>query len=217
MTARQFSFKPALLVLLAVALISYACTRVEDNTRSGSLLTITEVEGFIGQQSGSGTSSTPLLSDTCDNDNTQPQDPELCGVFNDNAGITFRNDFLQIGPGSGAGAGGGTFINDIVVTRYRVDYFRPNGRNTPGVDVPFGIDGTMNVTVPVNGSATGNIIIVRHDAKREPPLAELDLGPSENVLVANAGIQCFGQDISGRVVSANGYLEIHFANFGEKQ
>lgn len=215
MTARQFSLKPALLVLLAIVLLSYACTRVEDNTRSGSLLTITSVAGQIGSQGGGGTQSTPLLSDTCDNDNTQPQDPELCGVFNDNASISFRNDFLQIGPG--AIGGGSTFINDIVVSRYRVDYFRSNGRNTPGVDVPFGIDGTMNVTVPADSNATGAIIVVRHDAKKEPPLAELDLGRSENVLVANAAIRCYGQDLSGRVVSATGYLEIHFANFGESK
>lgn len=214
MTARQFSLKPALLVLLAVALLSYACTRVEDNTRSGSLLTITGVTGQIGQATGGGTASTPLLSDTCDNAGTDPQDPETCTVFNDNATIDFRNDFLQIGPGSGVG-GSPTFINDIVVSRYRVDYFRPNGRNTPGVDVPFGIDGTMNVTVVANSNGSGSIIVVRHDAKREAPLAELDLGQSEGVLVANAGIQCFGQDLSGRVVSATGYLEIHFANFGD--
>lgn len=216
MTARQFSLRPALLVLLAIALFSYACTRVEDNTRSGSLLTITEVVGQIGQQAGGGTDSTPLLSDTCDNDNTQPQDPEFCTVFNDNATISFRNDFLQIGPGSGVN-NGPSFINDIVVSRYRVDYFRPNGRNTPGVDVPFGIDGTMNVTVVANGAGTGGIIVVRHDAKREPPLAELDNGSSEGILVANAAVQCYGQDLSGRVVSATGYLEIHFANFGESK
>lgn len=216
MTARQFNFKPALLVLLAVALLTYACTRVEDNARSGSLLTITEVVGEIGDVEGGGTDSTPLLSDTCDNDNTLPQDPEFCTVVNDNATITFRNDFLQIGPGSGANSGP-TFINDIVVTRYRVDYFRPNGRNTPGVDVPWGIDGTMNVTVPADGSGEGSIVIVRHNAKREVPLAELDLGPGEDILVANAQIQCFGQDLSGRVVSATGYLEIHFANYGESQ
>lgn len=216
MTARKFNFRPALLVLLAVALVSYACTRVEDNSRSASLLTMTSVQGVTGAASGTGQTSTPLLSDTCDSPNTAPQDPQTCVVVNDNADLTFRNDFLQIGPGSGV-SGGPTFLNDVVVSRYRVDYIRPNGRNTPGVDVPFGIDGTMNVTVPANNSATGSIIVVRHEAKREPPLSELDNGPAENVLTANAQIQCYGTDLAGRVVSAIGWLEIHFANYAESQ
>jgi hypothetical protein len=98
-----------------------------------------------------------------------------------------------------------------------VDYFRSNNRNTPGVDVPFGIDGTMNVRVPVDGTAIGSIVVVRHTAKREPPLAELDSGTSEGVITVNAQIKTFGADISGHSVSATGFLEIHFANYGETQ
>lgn len=210
-TKIKFNFKPALLVLIAVMLLSYACSRVEDNTRSGSLLVVETVVGHIGLDN---TDSTPLLSDTCDNPNTDPQDPELCSVVNDNATLTFANQFLQVGPGAGFGT---SFLNDIIVNRYRVDYFRSSGRNTPGVDVPYGIDGTMNVRVPVNGTADGGIIVVRHEAKREPPLSELDNGQSEGVITAQAGIQCFGQDLSGRTVTATGYLEIHFGNFGETQ
>jgi len=209
----NFNMKPALLILLAVLLVSYACSRVEDNTRAGTLLTVESVVGEIG---GEGTESTPLLSDTCDNANDEPQDPQLCGVFNDNATITFSNEYLQIGSGSGAGPSG-SFLNDVIVNRYRVDYFRSNGRNTPGVDVPYGIDGTMNVRVPVNGSAGGGILVVRHQAKKEPPLSELDNGSSEHVITAQAELKFYGQDLAGHTVSAVGYLEIHFANFGEAQ
>lgn len=208
----NFNMKPALLILLAVMLVSYACTRVEDNSRSGSLLTVESITGEIG---GEATESTPLLSDTCDNPNDQPQDPQLCGVFNDNANITFSNDYLQVGPGSGVTQG--SFLNDIIVNRYRVDYFRSNGRNTPGVDVPYGIDGTMNVRVPLNSTGTGGIVVVRHQAKKEPPLSELDNGSSEHVITAQAEIKFYGVDLAGHTVSAVGYLEIHFANFGEAQ
>jgi hypothetical protein len=209
-TKSKFNIKPTLLVLIAVMLVSYACTRVEDNTRAASLLVVEEVVGIIG---GDEDESTPLLSDVCDNENDQPQDPHLCSVFNDNADVSFTNEFLQIGPGTGTGT---SFLNDIIVNRYRVDYFRPNGRNTPGVDVPYGIDGTMNVRVPVDGQGEGSIIVVRHEAKGEPPLAELTNGTSEGVLTANAELRFYGQDLSGRTVSATGYLEIHFANFGEE-
>ena len=211
MRNKKFSFKPAVLILLAFMLVSYACTQVEEDAgRTGSLLVVESVQGIIGQDDEE---STPLLSDTCDNPAGTPQDPDLCGVFNDNAEINFANQFLQIGPG--AGLGGPTFLNDIVVNRYRVDYIRPNGRNTPGVDVPFGIDGTMNMRVPSDGTATVAIIVVRHQAKKEPPLSNLDIEPGENVLTANAQMKFFGQDLAGRTASAIGFLEIHFANFGE--
>jgi hypothetical protein len=212
MNMKKLNLRPALLLILAVALISYACTEVEDNSESASLLTVSEVEGNPGDQGGE--DGVPLLSDTCDNPSDQSQDPAFCSVFNDNATITFDNDFLQIGPG--AGLGGPSFLNDIVVTQYRLDYIRPNNRNAPGVDVPFGIDGTMNIRVPVNGSATTSILVVRHVAKREPPLSSLAL-EGEGVLTANAQIRFFGRDIAGRTVTTTAFLEIHFANFGEAQ
>lgn len=212
MITKTMNFKPVYLVLLFVMLLSYACTKVEDNTRSASLLTVDQVVGQPGSQGE--VSGNPLLSDTCDNPNTAPQDPEFCSVFNDNADVTFRNQFLQVGTGIGLSP---TFLNDIIVTQYRVDYFRPNNRNTPGIDVPFGIDGTMNTRIRVGGTTTDTMLVVRHTAKREPPLAELDNGPSEVVLTCNAQMKFFGADISGHTVSATGFLEIHFANYGETQ
>jgi len=216
MSMKNVNFKPALVVILAIGLFTYACsTKVEENNRSASLLTVTNVTGQQANSNGSGfTASTPLLSDTCDSPNTASQLPENCTVFNDDADIDFANDFLQIGPGLGNGT---SFLNDIMVTQYRVDYFRPNGRNTPGVDVPFGIDGSMNIRIPINSTGTASIIIVRHEAKREAPLAELDAGGSEGVLTANAQMKFFGQDLAGRNVTATGFLEIHFANYGESQ
>ncbi len=206
------NFKPVYLVLLFVMLLSYACTKVEDNTRSASLLTVDQVVGQPGSEGEE--AGNPLLSDTCDNPDIEPQDPEFCTVFNDNAAVTFGNQFLQVGTGIGLNP---TFLNDIIVTQYRVDYFRPNNRNTPGVDVPFGIDGSMNTRVAVGGTTNDIMLVVRHTAKREPPLAELDNGSSEGVLTANAQMKFFGADISGHTVSATGFLEIHFANYGEGQ
>jgi hypothetical protein len=213
MKMKNVNFKPAFLLLLAFTLLMYvACTEVEDSTRSASLLTVSEVigePGSDGEESG-----TPLLSDICDNPSDQSQDPDNCSVFNDNADVTFDNDFLQIGPGIGLSP---SFMNDIVVTQYRVDYVRPNGRNTPGVDVPFGIDGTMNIRVPVNGSIDTTIMVVRHQAKREPPLSEITTVEGEGIITANAQMKFFGHDIAGRTVNTTGFLEIHWANYGESQ
>ncbi|MCI0414829.1 hypothetical protein L0222_18795 [bacterium] len=208
---KNFSFRPAFLMVLAVALISYACTEVEDSSESASLLVVSEVTGVPGGEGEE--DGVPLLSDTCDNANDEIQDPAFCAVFNDNAEVTFDNHYLQIGPGAGFNP---SFMNDIIVTQFRVDFVRPNNRNTPGVDVPFGIDGTMNVRVNVDSTASGSILIVRHVAKREPPLAQLVFG-GEDVLTANAQMRFFGHDIAGRNVTAVGLLEVHFANFAESE
>ena len=37
--------------------------------------------------------------------------------------------------------------NDITIDRYRVEYTRADGRNTPGVDVPYAFDGAITVTI----------------------------------------------------------------------
>jgi hypothetical protein len=210
MNMKKLNFRPAFLMILAVALISYACTEVEDNSESASLLVVSNVTGVPGGEGEE--EGVPLLSDTCDSPNDQSQDPAFCTVFNDNAEVTFENEFLQLGPG--AGIRPPSFMNDIIVTQYRVDFVRANSRNTPGIDVPFGVDGVMNVRVPVNGTATAPILIVRHVAKREPPLSALSFG-SEGVLTANAQIRFFGHDIAGRNVTAVGFIEVHFGNFGE--
>ena len=39
-----------------------------------------------------------------------------------------------------------TPINAITLTRYRVDFRRTDGRNTPGVDVPYGFDGGLGIS-----------------------------------------------------------------------
>jgi hypothetical protein len=58
------------------------------------------------------------------------------------------------------------------VNRYHVVFVRADGRNTPGVDVPYPFDGGMTVTVGGNGGkAVFNL--VRAQAKEEAPLRAL--------------------------------------------
>ena len=66
-----------------------------------------------------------------------------------------------------------TTNNDVTITRYRVEYRRADGRNVPGVDVPFPFDGAATETITA-GSA-GDVIfeLVRHVAKKEAPLVQL--------------------------------------------
>ena len=43
-------------------------------------------------------------------------------------------------------------MNAITITQYHVEYVRSDGRNTPGVDVPYAFDSAVGATV--TGTAT---------------------------------------------------------------
>ncbi len=57
--------------------------------------------------------------------------------------------------------------NEVTINRYRVVFRRSDGRNTPGVDVPYGFDGAATGTIPSGGTLTLGFEIVRHVAKLE--------------------------------------------------
>ena len=63
-------------------------------------------------------------------------------------------------------------INEITVNRYRVSFVRADGRNTPGVDVPYAFDGAATGTVNESGTSL-TFVIVRVQAKLEAPLKAL--------------------------------------------
>ncbi len=93
-------------------------------------------------------------------------------------------------------------------------FVRSDGRNTPGVDVPFPFDGAANFTVAVDaGTATRSFVIVRDQAKLEAPLAKLAFGGGALVLSVIAEVEFFGTDGAGREISAKSFLNIHFADF----
>ena len=74
-------------------------------------------------------------------------------------------------PGTAAAPSTPTEVNAITITRYHVEYIRADGRNTPGVDVPYGFDGA--VTVTVSATTTFGFQLVRVVAKEESPLVQL--------------------------------------------
>ncbi len=104
--------------------------------------------------------------------------------------------------------------NYITLTRYRVDYIRADGRNTPGVDVPYGFDGAVTMTVTGPGSAT-TFTLVRNQAKAEAPLAALAGGGGAVVISAIARVTFYGRDQTGREVSVTGQISVNFADWGD--
>jgi hypothetical protein len=95
-----------------------------------------------------------------------------------------------------------------------VVYRRADGRNTPGVDVPFSFDSGVTVTVDRDGGSTG-FQLVRNSAKQEAPLRALVANP--DIISTIAEVTFYGRDQAGNDVSATGLIGVDFGNFGDPQ
>lgn len=135
-------------------------------------------------------------------------------VVNDNAIVTIRAEAKNPAVAT-------TAINAVTLTRYHVDFRRTDGRNTPGVDVPYSFDGGLSVTIQPGGTAQAVFEIVRHQAKLEPPLKNLDaLTATGDRLVSGLGflstiaeITIYGHDGNGNEVSVQARIDVHFGDF----
>jgi hypothetical protein len=190
--------------VLACALISYACTPdFATESEADVILRISKILGLAGEDEDEGD---VLFSD-------------VTPIFNDNARITFQNI-----PKNANGPLLGQF-NDVFMERYEVVYFRTDGRNVEGVDVPYRFTGGMATLVPAGGEAEAVIMVVRHQAKEEPPLRNLAFLPQVNVnngagggqgiITVIAEITFHGRTTNNRAVTTSGRLTISFADFAD--
>jgi hypothetical protein len=102
------------------------------------------------------------------------------------------------------------------VTRYRVDYRRADGRNTPGVDVPYGFDGATTGTIS-ESQVTLAFVLVRVQAKLESPLANLaGLGGAQAISTL-ADVTFYGRDQAGNDVQVTGSINVTFADWSDPQ
>ncbi|HXV63540.1 MAG TPA: hypothetical protein VEK15_22755 [Vicinamibacteria bacterium] len=190
---------PVLFVLLG------SCTtNTEDNDTTNAFIRVVSMEGSSPDFGGAGAAGTDLFSDVCFADEDHPP----CSYFNDNGLVTmvgFPKDQTQP-------AG---LVTDVVFERYRVTYVRADGRNVPGIDVPYPFDGAANFTVPLDNSEIERaFMVVRQSAKTESPLREMAL--TANILSVIAQVDFFGRDTAGRSISVRGFLNITFADFGNE-
>ena len=130
------------------------------------------------------------------------------GNFDDLGRATFRLGLKD--PGSSAAPNTPTQNQFITIDRYHVRFFRADGRNTQGVDVPYEFDGAFTSTVGGN-SVQSAFVVVRHDAKREAPLAIL--GSNRLILTIIAEVTFYGRDQTGRETSTTARASIDFGNF----
>ena len=185
----------ARLGLVALAVASASCGSVREGTGTSFLI----VEGM---DFAPGNDRTQFEA-TLHSDVNTPG-----GNFDDLGRATFRLGLKD--PGSSAAPNTPTQNQFITIDRYHVRFFRADGRNTQGVDVPYEFDGAFTATVRSN-SVQSAFVVVRHDAKREAPLAIL--GSNRLILTIIAEITFYGRDQTGHETQAVARASIDFGNF----
>jgi hypothetical protein len=109
-----------------------------------------------------------------------------------------------------------SFRADITVERYDVRYFRSDGRNTEGVDVPYRITGNVAQEITAGNSATLNLEIVRRQAKLEPPLRNLvGLGGAQVVTMFAEVTVHARSTVLQSTNSVSARVQIDFADFAD--
>jgi hypothetical protein len=115
-------------------------------------------------------------------------------------------------------ANGPTTNNSITFNRYRVVYRRSDGRNQPGVEVPYAFDAAMTFTLcECGGESSVPFELVRVQAKEEAPLRQLATGGSPIDISTIADVTFYGADQTGREVAVTGSISVNFANWGDPE
>lgn len=194
---------------IAFIAVSVSCGDVVRQGRSPVYLVIDQLTAKSGATSG-GTSSNVLQSDVI----TMATSPAPCStaspcptIFSDSGQVAIRalaKNVNATAPSSNS---------DVTISRYHVSYRRADGRNTPGVDVPYGFDGAVTGTSS-GGKLELSFELVRHVAKMETPLVEL--GRNAAIITSIADVTFYGRDQVGNDVSVSGTMQIDFGNFGDK-
>ena len=169
------------------------------------------VEGMEGVAGNGGSASAFLLSDvqTIVDETIAGVPTRVPTIFNDSATATIRS--VQKNTDATT-----TPISTVTLTRYHVDFRRTDGRNTPGVDVPYSFDGGLGISVAPGSTAAVAFEIVRHQAKLEPPLKNLTGLGGLGFISTIAEITFYGHDQNGNEVSVTGRMDVQFGDFADK-
>jgi len=187
-------------VILTVTYFIIACNPIADDTQSNSLLVIVSMTGTDIEDN----EVNFLQSDVVQID----PNTGLPFVAGDIAAVTFTAKLIDPSPEVTA-----SHYNDIQVTHYAVRYFRSDGKNTEGIDVPYSFTGSLSSLVTIDSTVQVSFLIVREVAKLETPLIELRDGTEEGAITMTAKVDFYGHDLTNNKVQATGYLTITFANF----
>lgn len=198
---RGRSWRVAALGVAFAAVALGAATGCSSTVRTGqspAYLILQRLEGASGAEDGA-TFQTVLRSDVRSRGT----------VFEDSGRVT-----LSLGLKDVTNPSGPTTNNLITLNRYRVEYRRTDGRNTPGAEVPFPVEGAMGVTVGEQ-TTQGVFSLVRAQAKLEAPLITLRDGGGAMIISTIADVTFFGRDQTGREVTVTGSMSVNFADWAD--
>jgi hypothetical protein len=201
--------------LLALAVSLSGCTAAQREGQSPAYLIVDSLTGASGAKpqdfSNVLASDVRTLVKTTDASGEQVLVPT---IYADPAAVAFRLALKD--PGSPDSPTTPSTTNAITVTRYHVDFERSDGRNQPGVDVPYSFDGAFTATVTDSG-ASATFTLVRVQAKEEAPLMALVNDGGAKTISTIAHVTFYGADQAGHAVSVSGDLAVNFADWGDPQ
>lgn len=193
--------KLGVLSLLSVVLAAAAsCGEVVRQGDGSSYLIIESIRARGGNETGEG--GNVLQSDVRSTSGTVWED-----VGTVRMSLAMKDVTRPTGP---------TSNNAITINRYRVTYRRADGRNQPGVDVPYAFDGAASFTVFDQTTIVASFTIVRAQAKLEAPLMALAGGGGAIAIATLADITFYGRDQTGNEVSVTGTMSINFADWADE-
>lgn len=203
-------------LMVASAMLLGATSCATDVTRTGNAPAYLIIDSITAASGATpGTFGSQLNSDvqTLIDQTVNGVKVRVATVYNDLGKATMRMALKNAG--STTTPTTPSTVNEITLTRYHVNFTRSDGRNTPGVDVPYGFDGGVTQTVSSTTPATIGFDIVRHTNKEESPLRNLVNAGGAIQISTIAEITFYGHDQAGNEVTVTGLITVNFADFGD--
>jgi hypothetical protein len=200
----------AIAVLAAMA----SCGDVVRQDQSPVIVVIDLVEAASGADPGN--MSGFLLSDvqTLVEQQIDGETVRVPTIFNDVGQATMR--VIPKDAGNGAVSLAPSPWNAVTINRYRISFIRADGRNAPGVDVPFPVDGAVTATL-VSTPTVVPFEMVRHQQKLEQPLRALANFGGRLFISTIAEITFYGTDQAGNNVQVKGTISVSFSDYADPE
>ena len=210
---RARAFRTVAVLVCAVSSSLVACSRVGGWSRSSSFAIIDSLEAAPGATSSEfgGVLASDVVTRVAKTVGGQPV--TVPTVFQDAGRVTMHLALWD--PGTLDKPAAPSTTNTVTLTRYHVAYMRADGRNIPGVDVPYAFDGALTLSLTGGDAPAATFVLVRAQAKDEAPLKALAGGGGAIVISTIAEVTFYGADQAGRVVTVTGYIGINFSDWAD--